>query len=165
MQGLQNIELNKVFRSAVQFWSALLLSFMSCTAMAEIFQWVDSNGKIHFTDNPPETVSVKKLKLKINSFTNPDVKPFKFNSSLISNRKTSRDVIMYGASWCGYCKKAKKYFKKNHIPFVEYDVETSGKGKRDYKKLKGNGVPIILVGNQRMNGFSEAGFNNMYKRK
>ena len=71
---------------------------------------------------------------------------------------------MYGASWCGYCKKAKKYFNKNNIRFVEYDIERSTKGKRDYKALNGTGVPIILVGDQRMNGFSEAGFERMYYR-
>ena len=40
------------------------------------------------------------------------------------------------------------------IPFVEYDVERDEIGKREYKKLNGRGVPVILVGNQRMNGFS-----------
>ena len=40
------------------------------------------------------------------------------------------------------------------IAYKEYDVDKSSKGKRDYKKLNGKGVPIILVGDQRMDGFS-----------
>ena len=35
-----------------------------------------------------------------------------------------------------------------------WDVDESSKGKRDFKKLNGKGVPIFLVGDQRMNGFS-----------
>jgi hypothetical protein len=45
---------------------------------------------------------------------------------------------------------------------MEYDVETSEKGRSGYKKLNGKGVPIILVGNKRMNGFSVEGFKSLY---
>jgi glutaredoxin len=62
----------------------------------------------------------------------------------------------------GVCKRAKRYFKANNIPFVEYDIEKSRKAAREYKKLGGRGVPLILVGKQRMSGFSEAGFKKIY---
>jgi hypothetical protein len=46
--------------------------------------------------------------------------------------------------------------------FSEYDVDKSSKGKRDFKKLGGKGVPVILVGKQRMNGFSAGKFEKIY---
>ncbi|MCK4707273.1 MAG: DUF4124 domain-containing protein, partial [Gammaproteobacteria bacterium] len=111
MHDQQSTVLNKRPGSIILTWVVLLVAtIISSSVPAEIYKWVDQNGKTHFTDKPPEQVSVQKLDLQINSFTNPNVSPFKFDSSLISNRKTSRDVVMYGASWCGYCKKAKKYF-------------------------------------------------------
>lgn len=134
------------------------------SASAEIYQWTDDDGKIHFSDSPPEKVKTKKVTLQINSFTSPDVESFKFNPALISKRKISKDVVMYGTTWCGVCKKAKRYFEHNGIGYKEYDVEKSDKGKKDFKKLNGRGVPIILVGNQRMNGFSAASFEKMYRR-
>ncbi len=70
---------------------------------------------------------------------------------------------MYSTSWCGYCKKARRYFTENDIPYVDYDVETSAKGKRDYRKLGARGVPVILVGNKRLNGFSQDSFNKIYQ--
>ena len=165
MRDQPNIASSNRNSNKTQCWIVLLTVFLFFNpAHAEIYKWVDQNGKIHFTDNPPKQSAASKLDLQVNSFTNPNVKPFKYDSSLISARKVSRDVVMYGASWCGYCKKAKKYFIQNNIRYVEYDIETSEKGRRDYKKLKGTGVPIILVGNQRMNGFSEAGFEKMYNR-
>ena len=69
---------------------------------------------------------------------------------------------MYSTDWCGYCKQARQYFKKNKIDFVEYDIEKSRNVRRAYKKLGATGVPVILVGKQRMNGFSIAGFNRIY---
>ncbi len=70
---------------------------------------------------------------------------------------------MYSTVWCGYCKKARRYFKEKGIPFQEYDTETTQKGREDYKKLNGTGVPIILVGKKRMNGFSPSGFERLYR--
>ena len=59
--------------------------------------------------------------------------------------------------------KAKHYFKSKGIRFTEFDVEKSAKGKREFNKLGGGGVPIILVGSRRMNGFSVESFEKLYK--
>ena len=74
-----------------------------------------------------------------------------------------RQVVMYSTTWCGVCKRAKGYFRERDIPYREYDVEKSAKGRRDYQRLKGRGVPIILVGDQRMNGFSRDRFESIYR--
>lgn len=64
------------------------------------------------------------------------------------------DVIMLGAWWCSYCFKAKKYFQKNNIHYCEYDVENSIEGKRMYEKLGSGAIPIILIGDYQLSGFS-----------
>ena len=71
-------------------------------------------------------------------------------------------VVMYSAVWCGVCKRARQFFKANKIPFNEYDVETSAKGKKDFARLKGRGVPVILIGKKCMNGFDTARFKQFY---
>ena len=69
---------------------------------------------------------------------------------------TVQKVVIYTTRRCGYCRKAKAWFAGQGVPYTEYDVENSKKGQRDYQKLGGRGVPIILVGKQRLNGFSES---------
>ncbi|MFT5419606.1 MAG: glutaredoxin-like YruB-family protein [Candidatus Endobugula sp.] len=69
---------------------------------------------------------------------------------------------MYSTAWCGYCKKARKYFTSKGIAFIEYDIEKNARAKRDYDALGGKGVPVILVGKKRMNGFSPQGFDRLY---
>ena len=59
-------------------------------------------------------------------------------------------------------KKARLYFRQQGIPFKEYDIETSRKGRRDYAKLNGTGIPIIFVGQKRMQGFRTARFQAIY---
>lgn len=123
---------------------------------AEIYKWVDEHGKVHFTDQPPSAANVKRLKLRINTYTSPEV------TDVARDLGTNSKVTMYGASWCSVCAKARNYFRVKGIAFVEYDIENSSKGRRDYKRLGGKGVPIILVGQKRLNGFSPRTFEKLY---
>ncbi|MES9943328.1 MAG: glutaredoxin family protein [Candidatus Thiodiazotropha sp.] len=135
----------------------LLVVLASGSVNAEaIYKWRDENGKIHFGDRPPVTEESEAVTVKPNIYQAPE-----YETTIGSVRQK---VVMYSTKRCGYCKKARRYFKRNAIPYVEYDVETSQKGRRDYKKLGGRGVPIILVGKQRLNGFSEASFREVYTR-
>jgi len=65
------------------------------------------------------------------------------------------DVIMLGAWWCTYCYQAKKYFQKNNIHYCEYDMEHTEEGKRLYQAKGGGAVPILLIGDYKLSGFSE----------
>jgi len=142
----------------------VLVLVLWCISMApvsaEIFKWTDDSGKVHFGDSPPRAHQVEKIEVKINSYTSSEIVPFEASVSVDTRQGK---VVMYSTVWCGYCKKARRYFKENGIPFKEYDTETTKKGRDDYKKLKGTGVPIILVGKKRMNGFSPSGFERLYR--
>ena len=124
-------------------------------AWSEIYRWTDANGKVHFADKPSVEHSSKTVKLRINTYESVSYKT--------SSVDVGRKVVMYSASWCGVCKRAKRYFQKQGIPFAEYDVEKSSKGKSEYRKLGARGVPVILVGNKRMDGFSVEGFEGLYR--
>ncbi len=144
-----------------------ILGFVVCMLLTtsgvsgQIYKWVDEDGKTHFSSSPPTNVDAETVQPKTtNTYSGSDLSvPSDTSTKKAINRKK---VVMYSAVWCGVCKKAKKYFREHRIPFNEYDIETSEKGKRDYKKLNGSGVPIILVDKQRMNGFSAARFKSMY---
>ncbi len=135
--------------------SLFLCVLFSESAFSEVYRWIDENGKTHFSDKPSTTHSSELVELRINTY-----EAVTYDTSSID---VGKKVIMYSASWCGVCVKAKRYFKKNGIQYTEYDVEKSVKGKREFKKLGGGGVPIILVGKRRMNGFSAENFQRLYQ--
>lgn len=72
-------------------------------------------------------------------------------------------VIMYSTQWCPYCRKAHAYFKRHKISYTEYDIEASAQNLVMFGDLNGNGVPLILVGNKRMQGFSPKRFEELLK--
>ena len=65
------------------------------------------------------------------------------------------DVIMLGAWWCSYCSQARKYLQHNEISYCEYDMERSDEGKRLYKEVNGQAIPILMIGDYQINGFNE----------
>ena len=88
-----------------------------------------------------------------------------FNPSQMVAEQTraQASVVLYATDWCGYCKQARQYFQQNGISFVEYDIEKDQRARNAYDSIGGNGVPVILVGDKRMNGFSVAGFQGIYQ--
>ena len=128
---------------------------------AEIYKWVDDRGRVHYSDKPSEKHPVKKLDIKINSIESVTIRNIPGGASSSSAYKSK--VTMYSTEWCVHCKRAKKYFKKNNIPFVEYDIEKSSSAKKRYDRLGGKGVPLIVAGRKSMSGFSPEGFQRIYQ--
>ena len=77
-------------------------------------------------------------------------------SPVFAEAGAKAEVKMYATSWCPYCAKARAYFSRRGIAYVEVDIEKSREGRAEYDRLGARGIPVILVGAQRMNGFSEA---------
>jgi glutaredoxin len=128
---------------------------------AGIYTWQDEQGQTHFGDRPPDRSQASEVRLRINTYHSPEIRSLR-------ERQIGRDadkIILYSAQWCGVCKRARRFFLEKKIPFEEYDVAKSQRGRRDFKRLQGKGVPIILVGDQRMNGFSPERFESIYQRQ
>jgi glutaredoxin len=73
-------------------------------------------------------------------------------------------VVMYATAWCPYCAKARAYFAQTGTAYIEYDIEKSADAHAAFKRLGGRGVPLILVGNEKMAGFNELAFESLLVR-
>jgi len=65
-------------------------------------------------------------------------------------------VVMYGASWCGYCAKARARFSELGIEYVEWDVEKDSDANDRYQVLRSSGYPLIYIGTNRIGSFNES---------
>lgn len=138
---------------------ALLASVVAASvhAGASFYKWKDADGQWHFSDTKPAEVDTQQRVINTRSTTaTTDSEANGEEDDAGRERASSRPqrVVMYSAEWCGVCKKARAFMVRKKIPFREYDIEKTAKGKRDYRQLNGNGVPLILVGENRMSGFS-----------
>lgn len=68
-------------------------------------------------------------------------------------------VELYGTSWCGYCKMAKKFFNDKKIPFIEYDIENDRDAYVRFRQYNPQGgVPFVVIGKYGIPGYSEQGY-------
>jgi glutaredoxin-like YruB-family protein len=72
-----------------------------------------------------------------------------------------KPVVMYTTSHCPACKAAKQYMAQKGIQYQEIDVENSRDGMEAFQRLGGHGVPLIMVGDKRMDGFSPQKLDQM----
>ena len=122
-----------------------VLAGVGSLGTAGVYKWTDADGRVHFSDNPPAKSDAEEVKIR--TITGP--------AQVSSDTDYGpRQVKLLTTTWCGVCKKAKAYLVQKGIFYREYDVETSEVGRLEYRRLSGKGVPIILVGNQKMVGFS-----------
>jgi glutaredoxin len=156
-------------QAASKFGCLLFILVAASPLQAEIYKWVDKDGNIHYTDTPPENQQQSlEITGRISSYDSPEILPADSTENAATHKpgagKSARNkrVVMYSAAWCGVCKAAKQYFTEKKIAYTEHDIDRNPKAKADFDKMGGRGVPIILVDNRRMNGFSAGGFEQLY---
>ncbi len=65
-------------------------------------------------------------------------------------------VIVFSTPTCSWCRRAKRYFKENGVPFKEINVERDPDAARDVARKTGQtGVPVIKIGGSWIVGFDK----------
>jgi glutaredoxin len=67
-------------------------------------------------------------------------------------------VIMYTLTTCPWCRKAKKFFAENNIPFeyTDYDIadeETQDRIMQELDEAGADGFPFVRIGDQVVSGY------------
>ncbi len=143
--------------SALRFLLLVML-IAPLPAVAGVYKWTDAQGRVHYSDSPPPEAKAQQIKVRINSIQGPAV----VSTLRDGSTATAKDKVrIYTAVWCGYCKRAKAHLAAKGVPYDEVDVEASERGRSEFAQLGGRGVPVILVGTQRMDGFDAGGLDAM----
>ena len=61
-------------------------------------------------------------------------------------------IVMYGADWCGYCRKLRTEFEDNEVDYIEIDVEKSAYKEQITQTMEIRGYPATWVGYSRVEG-------------
>ena len=118
---------------------ALALSCAGVSAQ-QVYRWVDGNGRIHYGSEPPPGAAKAAVQPRINSY---------------GSQSPRAEITMYVTAWCPYCRKAREFLARRGIAYRELDIEKSPAARAEYDRLGGRGVPLILVGEKRMQGYRE----------
>jgi glutaredoxin 3 len=148
------------------------LSSASPAVSGDYYQWKDKNGNIVFSDVPPPPgVNAEIKEFKQDKKEGSKVKEYPKRPP-VGNPKGKRpyegiSVIMYIASWCPYCTKARSYLRSLGVNLAEYDIERD-KSKREEMLRKGGGstgVPLIDIEGIIIKGYNPDALKEAIERK
>ena len=63
-------------------------------------------------------------------------------------------VVMLSASWCGYCRAARRFLQGEKIKYCEYDIETDAEGRRRFARQPVKMIPLLFLDDQIFIGFN-----------
>lgn len=156
-----------LFRQAVAATLAMAALVLAPMAGAQtLYKTVGPDGRVVYSDKPPTGVGVDKA-MKLDNLpvsVVPGAEPRAADRSPKTEPPAAAprgDVVLYMATWCGYCKAAKAYLAQKGIAYRELDVDTPV-GKAAFAQIGGRGVPVLLTNGQRLSGFSAQSYDAVF---
>ena len=74
-------------------------------------------------------------------------------------------VTLYSTPTCGFCTKAKNFFRERKIPFTEYNVASDQRKADEMVRTSGQmGVPVIDIHGKIIVGFNQPEVERALKR-
>ncbi len=136
---------------------------------ADMYSWTDENGVKHFSNTPPtkdQTVGKIEAEAEVVGPSRSSETVDQTDGAQPSEKKEAlkkpapkKKVVMFVTANCGWCKRAKAYFQKSNVQYIAYDIQKSKDAYRKFKALGGRGVPLILIGDQKIVGFNKQAIN------
>jgi glutaredoxin len=137
---------------------AVAAMLVAATAGAQMYRWVDKDGKVQYTDTPPPA-SAKSVQKRGTGPAPTDTGP----AAPYAVQQAARNfpVLVYTSANCGKaCADGKALLAARGVPYREISVGgDNGISAEEMKKATGgsDGVPVMMVGKSATRGFeSEA---------
>ncbi len=138
-------------------WVLFLVLLSACGgAQADHYRWVDADGKVNYSDQPPPANIKEVEKIKATG-GKPGDTPLPY---ALQQAVTNFPVTLF-ISECGdACTHARELLAKRGIPYTEMDA-TDPSAQDELRKLTGGilEVPVLKVGRDTTRGFEEAKWN------
>ena len=146
---------------SIAFIALGVAAFAAMQAGAQqLYRWVDKNGKINYTQDPPPRDAAKSVQQRrLNSSAPPEGSqqiPFAVKQAM-----ETFPVTLYTAKDCSQaCNEARALLNKRGVPFREISVSDEASF-AVLKKMTGDTrVPVMQVGRQSEKGFEENAYNS-----
>jgi glutaredoxin len=138
----------------------LLLFACGAAQAGELYRWVDEQGAVSYSDQPPPPSAKKVQKLKGKGKGNVvevDKEPYELKQA-----KNLSPVTLYSSACGQYCDQATDFLKQRGIPYAAKDPSKEPEIAVELKKLTGAvDVPVIVVGGSAFKGFDAPTWNRM----
>lgn len=139
---------------------AIVAGALACTAQAQtsVYRWVDQDGKVHFTSEPPPADATNVTQKRMGGGGSDEGQlPYATQQAMKTN-----PVTLYVSNNCGdLCSDGRKLLADRGIPYTEKNAETNPADADKLKQMIGAlQVPVLLVGTRPVKGFDTGTWNS-----
>ncbi|MET3105303.1 glutaredoxin [Oxalobacteraceae bacterium GrIS 2.11] len=135
---------------ASRIFLGLVLLMVGLSVQAQVYKWVDANGKVTYSDTPPPK---NVTNVETRSFSSSEESGVALPFELAKAVK-SAPVTMYISTPCPICDEARNFLKQNGIPYSEKTVTTNADIEKLNKLSGGNQLPFLLIGKIKLIGYN-----------
>jgi glutaredoxin len=138
---------------------ALIVALMLTTSLAtagKLYKWVDKDGNLHYTDQPPPAEAKTTEQKKFGDNASDAPVPYALQQAV-----KNFPVTLYSADQCGdACNKAAALLGQRGVPFTQKDARDPAVAE-ELKSLNGGKleVPVMKLGSQVVRGYEENTWN------
>ncbi|MFN0040352.1 MAG: DUF4124 domain-containing protein, partial [Burkholderiales bacterium] len=132
------------------FCTVLMLA--SVLAHAELYRWVDAEGKVHYSDKPP-VPNVKSIERRKVDGGKPGETPLPYT---LQQAVKNFPVTLYTTECGDACSRARMLLTKRGVPYTEMDANDEA-ARAELRKLIGPNleVPVLKIGSKVVKGIEE----------
>ena len=132
-------------------WMVALMLIASPLWAGNLYKWVDKDGKVHYTDQPPPPDAKTAERKKLGDKPGATQLPYALQMAI-----KNFPVTLYNADCPVTCPKATALLNKRGVPFTEKSARDAATAE-ELKALTGGKlvVPVLKVGSQVISGYEE----------
>lgn len=136
----------------------LMLGLAAAASAAQLYRWVDEQGNVHYTQQPPPGKGAKKVEEKKLGTKPPTGQQLPYATQQAAK---AHPVVLYVAPDCEPCNEGRELLRKRGVPYSETMVQ-SEEGMRQLRELAGAlTVPVLKVGaSVLLKGFEATAWHN-----
>jgi glutaredoxin len=138
--------------------AGLGLALLLCAggASAQMYKWVDANGKTHFSDQPPPAAA-KAAPVKASGGAPGGAQlPY-----ALAQAARNFPVTLYTTAACSGCDQGRTMLKTRGIPFTEKTVSSNEDVQKLTEATGSPNLPTLTVGSAKSSGFQASAWNAM----
>jgi glutaredoxin len=133
-----------------------LMLVVAPTTAGKLFKWVDQDGNVHYTDQPPPPEAKTAEQKTLGDKASEAPVPYALQQAV-----KNFPVTLYTADQCGdACSKASALLTQRGVPFAGKDARDPAAAE-ELKALIGGKleVPVMKLGSQVVRGWEESAWN------
>jgi hypothetical protein len=129
-------------------------ALFAATASADLYSWTDRNGVRHVSVYPPPGgEAVGDLRVLKTSPAAEDTTEAKEAGDGGEDGAAAVEIYVDGKSQD--CMTALAFFTANGVSIQKHEIDKSPQAKKQFEAQGGGALPLILIGDQRMDGWDE----------